>query len=112
LMSKNVEIVIARIKSQLGETSMNDFIENCIMRENEVGHGGPNKNAIIKKVNVGTNLTMNGVGKRGSTGIESENGKNMRIVVLTVSAKGKVLSFMTFPFLFCDGLNTTFHQGD
>jgi len=100
LTSENVEIVVARFESQLGKTSTNDFIENCVTWENEASHGSPNKNAIIKKTNVGTNLTMNGIGKRGSTGLEHEDGKDMRIVVLAVGMKGKVLSFLAFPFLF------------
>jgi len=102
LMSKSTKVVIARFKGQLGKTSTNDFVENCITREDKTGHGHPNKNAIIKKADVGTNLMMNGIGKRRSAGLESENSKNMRIVVLTINSKSKVLSFLTFPFLFCN----------
>ena len=112
LTSENVEIVVARFKSQLGKTSTNDFIENRVVWENEASHGSPNKNAIIKKTNVGTNLTMNGIGKRGSTGLEREDGEDMRIVVLAIGTKGKVLSFLAFPFLSRDRLDTIFHQGN
>jgi len=110
--SGNVEIVVARFESQLGKTSTNDFIENRVVWGNEAGHGSPNKNAIIEKTNVGTNLMMNGVGKRGSTGLEREDGEDTRIVVLAVGTKGKVLSFLAFPFLFCNRLDTIFHQGN
>jgi len=101
-MSKSTEVVVARFESQLSKTSMNDLIEHHVMWEDKAGHGHPNKNAIIEEADVGTNLMMNGIDKRRSTSLESEDGKDARIVVLTVSAKGKVFSFLMFPFLLCN----------
>jgi len=81
---------------------MNDVVENCVVQKNNVSHGCPDKNAIVEKANVGTNLIMNGISKQRSTGLASEDSKNLRIIVLTISAKSKILSFLTFPFLICN----------
>jgi len=82
--------------------SLNDFVENHVVQKNDVSHGCPNKNAIVEKANVGTNLMVNGVGEQRSIGLESEDGKNARIIVLTIGAKGKILSFLMLPFFLCN----------
>jgi len=90
-MGKNNKIIIARFESQLGRMSMNDFVENCVVPKDEMSHSCPNKNSIIEEADVGTNLMMNGVSKRRSAGLESDNSKDTRIIVITISA-----------FLFCN----------
>jgi len=83
-----------------------------VVQEYNVGHGHPNENTIIEKVNVGTNLMMkNGISKQWGTGLGSENGKNVRVIVLNdISMEGKIFSLLMFPFLFCNQFDVAHHN--
>jgi len=85
---------------------MSNFIEDGIVWKDDASHGHPNECIIIEKANVSTNLTMNEINKRRSIRLESEDSKDTRMVVLTVSVKSKLFSFLAFPFLAGDQLNT------